>query len=806
MKIGIIGLGKLGLPMALGFAYRQHKVIGYDKDEKRMGWQWFKEKEASPDPKKSVADLLKDGLVEYGELKDVLECDITFVAVETPNQTGYDGTVPIPRVFMDYNLYPLRRCLDEIAHELFLRKIEKKIILCVISTVLPGTFLPMLAQLETEHSLRSQKKWKLSDHIAFVHNPQFCAMGTVIPDLYDPEFVVLGYDGNPLDDYLSRVCEFYSTVTDTDQYVLGVDEACMVKTCYNGWITSKIDYANAMMELAYKVQATVDVDKVTGTLAAATKRLWNGKRYTYGGMGDGGGCLPAGELIYTIDGMQPINELGPGSQVLTADGTYHEVTEKYKRRYNGELYMLYPRGLQPVTVTEEHPVLVADDLRKVYYWQGKEKRDGAQKIPQCVGEPYYLPASDITRDHYILFPRPKTTEAKSYEVYEILAGYYLSEGSIEWPRGRDNNGRISFHFHQKEVEYHKEVSKLLFCFNDKSTPSKTQKKNCATIRFNDTYLANKLDNDFGHGAATKRLPDWVLNGSEETARNILRGLYRGDGAAFQYGYTYSTTSVNLAYGAHLLLKRLGISSWIKEHPRRFNGIWHKKNWDVAVTNARDLEAMQKIVEMPNRHKMQAKRYNHIFEKEGFFYHKIRKVEVQTARNIDVYNLEVDGEPSYVTVAGAVHNCHPKENLALAYLADRYNLSFNWWKMNMLCRERQTEWLADVICAKKLNEHNKPIVLCGMEFKSETNLLDGSSALLLADILMKRGHLVIRMFEQNDLPENIDPAIFVITCDHEKWTTIKWPQGSLVIDPFRYIPEQEGVNIIRLGGGARSYSI
>lgn len=437
MKIGVIGLGKLGCPMAVGFALKQHRVIGYDKNEQRMDWKWFEEKEQSPDDK-PIKEHLKDGVIEYGGLKEALDCDITFVAVETPNETGYDGTVPMPMEFKNYNLKPLRRCLEEIMLELILAKEEKKKNLCVISTVLPGTFFEMLAGLELSQDVESGWRWE--DHVAFVHNPQFCAMGTVIPDLYNPEFVLLGYDGNPLDENLSAVCEFYSTISDANQYVVNVDEACMAKTCYNGWITSKIDYANAMMELAYKVPATIDIDRVTQTLAAATNRLWNGERYTYGGMGDGGGC------------------------------------------------------------------------------------------------------------------------------------------------------------------------------------------------------------------------------------------------------------------------------------------------------------------------------------------------------------------------------HPKENLALAYLADKVGLSFNWWKMNMRCREEQAAWLADIVCAQKRDNPEKQIFLCGIEFKPETNLLDGSPALLLDNILYRRGHKCIKLFYGDDVKKDFAPSIFVITCAHEKWIDTEWPQGSFVIDPFRYLPEQKGVNIIRLGGGKRSYSI
>ena len=42
-------------------------------------------------------------------------------------------------------------------------------------------------------------------------------------------------------------------------------------------------------------------------------------------------------------------------------------------------------------------------------------------------------------------------------------------------------------------------------------------------------------------------------------------------------------------------------------------------------------------------------------------------------------------------------CHPRDNIALSYLAQKkLNLSYNWYDNIMKQREKQTEWLADLI--------------------------------------------------------------------------------------------------------------
>jgi hypothetical protein len=43
-----------------------------------------------------------------------------------------------------------------------------------------------------------------------------------------------------------------------------------------------------------------------------------------------------------------------------------------------------------------------------------------------------------------------------------------------------------------------------------------------------------------------------------------------------------------------------------------------------------------------------------------------------------------------------------------------------------------------------------------------------------------------------------PGVFVIGCKHPEFATYDFPMGSVVIDPHRYIPDQEAVRVIRLG--------
>jgi UDPglucose 6-dehydrogenase len=144
-------------------------------------------------------------------------------------------------------------------------------------------------------------------------------------------------------------------------------------------------------------------------------------------------------------------------------------------------------------------------------------------------------------------------------------------------------------------------------------------------------------------------------------------------------------------------------------------------------------------------------------------------------------------------------CHPRDNIALSWLSQEVDLSFDWYDNLMKCREHQTEWLADLIIENK-KEKNLPVIVLGKTFKKETNLVTGSPSILLRNILEEMGE-VVEMFdpwidEINPPLEN--PAIFFIGTNHDIFMDYVFPDGSIVIDPWRFINKQEGVKLISVG--------
>jgi len=150
-------------------------------------------------------------------------------------------------------------------------------------------------------------------------------------------------------------------------------------------------------------------------------------------------------------------------------------------------------------------------------------------------------------------------------------------------------------------------------------------------------------------------------------------------------------------------------------------------------------------------------------------------------------------------------CHPRDNIALSYLACKFKLSYNWYDNIMKQRESQTEWLADLIIE---NKGDRQINILGKTFKPETNIITGSPSILLKNILEEKGETV-RMWDpwvdNSDIMKMKDeyewdkvPQLFFIGCKHEVWKEFYFMPDSVVIDPFRYLEVHDNVKYIPIG--------
>ena len=269
MKIGFVGLGKLGLPVALSMENRGHDVVGTDINpdvESYIKGRFI------PYMEEGTPELLKKTNIRFVGIPEVItHSDIVFVPIQTPHDPKFEGVTQLPEERKDFDYSYLVAGVKSIAEEA--KKQEKRIILVVISTVLPGTFGREIKPL-------------LNEYIDFCYNPSFIAMGTTRADFEYPELVLLGCDDYKISD---QMVLFYKTITDAPAFVTSVINAELIKVIYNTFISTKIAFINTVMEICEKIGANVDA--VSDALALANVRVTSPK-YLKGGMGDGGGCHP----------------------------------------------------------------------------------------------------------------------------------------------------------------------------------------------------------------------------------------------------------------------------------------------------------------------------------------------------------------------------------------------------------------------------------------------------------------------------------------------------------------------------------
>jgi UDPglucose 6-dehydrogenase len=273
MKVGFVGLGKLGMPVALALCHREHDVMGYDLDPGRMQTASFPHREIGPSGEASIEPLLRESTLRFGSLDEVVaHGDVIFVGVQTPHEALFEGTTRLTDERVDFDYGYLKGALAAIS-EAVDRCGEDRVVI-IISTVLPGTIRREILPL-------------VSERVKLCYNPFFIAMGTTMRDFLNPEFVLFGVRDADAAEMAKRL---YRTLHERPFYETSIENAELIKVAYNTFISMKVGFANTLMEICHKIDGC-DVDDVTGALALGTERLLSPK-YLRGGMGDGGGCHP----------------------------------------------------------------------------------------------------------------------------------------------------------------------------------------------------------------------------------------------------------------------------------------------------------------------------------------------------------------------------------------------------------------------------------------------------------------------------------------------------------------------------------
>lgn len=268
MTVGVLGLGKLGLPTALTLALSGHQVLGYDTDATRMRLAALSPHERGPDGTGALSDHVDASLpVRFTGLAEMAAAaDCIFVVVETPHGTLFEGITPLPDSRADFQYDALARAMQDVAAHG-----RPGLEIGVMSTVLPGTIRSRVLPLARDHTL--------------VYCPQFAAMGTVALDLRHPEFTLIGQGhGDPV-----AIPKVLSSLGEAPVFRVSYETAELSKVIYNTFVSTKVTLSNVIQRMASETGAnSSDIFEI---IRAADRRLASAA-YVGPGMGDGGPCHP----------------------------------------------------------------------------------------------------------------------------------------------------------------------------------------------------------------------------------------------------------------------------------------------------------------------------------------------------------------------------------------------------------------------------------------------------------------------------------------------------------------------------------
>jgi UDPglucose 6-dehydrogenase len=276
VRVSVIGLGKLGSPLAAVIASQGHDVVGVDLNAEFVRALNEGRAPVLEPGLQELLDRCRPRLSAVGDVKAaVAQTELTHVIVPTPS--GPDGR------------FSLRHVLATVpAIGAALREKSDFHVVSLTSTVMPGQTAGELVP-----ALEAASGKKCGVDFGVCYNPEFIALGNVIAGLLYPDFVLVGESdprsGQILEDFYRTVCERRPPVAR-----MTFVNAELTKLSVNTFVTTKISYANMLAQICEALPGA-DVDVVTSALGLDTRI---GSKYLRGATGYGGPCFPRDNVAF----------------------------------------------------------------------------------------------------------------------------------------------------------------------------------------------------------------------------------------------------------------------------------------------------------------------------------------------------------------------------------------------------------------------------------------------------------------------------------------------------------------------------
>jgi len=287
MQVAVVGLGKLGAPLAAVLASKGNHVLGIDINPEAVR---LLNEGLAPVEEPGLPELVsasQDRLSATTELGGAADADVTILLVPTPSDDR--GAFSNEHVVA---------AVDEVGRGL--RGRDDYHVVVVASTVIPGS-----CDTEIRAALESASGRRVGETLGLCYSPEFIALGSVIRDMLEPDMVLIGESDAGAGDVLERL---YAGVCENDPPFrrMSLVNAELTKIAVNTYVTMKISYANALADMCERLPGA-DVEAVTDALGLDTRI---GAKYLRGAISYGGPCFPRDNKAFSVFardlGAQPL--------------------------------------------------------------------------------------------------------------------------------------------------------------------------------------------------------------------------------------------------------------------------------------------------------------------------------------------------------------------------------------------------------------------------------------------------------------------------------------------------------------------
>lgn len=267
MKIGVIGVGRLGICFALLLDRAGYTVRASDIRSNYIN-NLSRRQIDTNEP--GVADLLSTSKIDFTtDTRSIMQdAEIIYVMVATPSKT--DGS---------YDISAVQRIIEDLTACDF--DLSGKI-LVIGCTTNPGDCQHI------QNQLRSRG-------VSVLYNPEFIAQGSILNDLQNADMVLIGGEDQAVMDRYKTLWQQIQPTKEPIVHTMSLTAAELVKIGINCFLTTKISYANMLGEVLIRSGLRQDVDRA---LVAVGSDSRVGNKYMSYGYGYGGPCLPRDNLAY----------------------------------------------------------------------------------------------------------------------------------------------------------------------------------------------------------------------------------------------------------------------------------------------------------------------------------------------------------------------------------------------------------------------------------------------------------------------------------------------------------------------------